>query len=105
MDPPFEASSAFVALQRWNNEKVIALVPLLEIENLTVSLFQDRTETTLVDDITYSVERGEILALVGESGSGKSVSSLAVMGLLAKALRVTSGTIKFEGTDLLALND
>ena len=80
-------------------------MPLLEIENLTVSLFQNGTDTTLVHDISYSVERGEILALVGESGSGKSVSSLAVMGLLSKALRVTSGTIRFAGANLLALKD
>ena len=79
-------------------------MPLLEIENLTVSLFQDGTKTPLVRDISYSVEAGEILALVGESGSGKSVSSLAVMGLLAKSLRVTSGTIRFDGNDLLSLS-
>lgn len=80
-------------------------MPLLEIENLNVSLFQDGTETPLVRDISYSVEPGEILALVGESGSGKSVSSLAVMGLLAKALSVTSGAIRFDGRDLLTLDD
>ncbi|WP_137700761.1 ABC transporter ATP-binding protein [Marimonas lutisalis] len=79
-------------------------MPLLEIDNLTVSLFQDGTETPLVRDVSYSIEPGETLALVGESGSGKSVSSLAVMGLLSKALRVTSGTIKFDGRDLLSLS-
>lgn len=80
-------------------------MPLLEIKNLTVSLFQDGTETPLVRDVSYSVEPGEILALVGESGSGKSVSSLSVMGLLAKSLRVTSGAIHFDGNDLLSLHD
>lgn len=79
-------------------------MPLLEIDNLTVSLFQDGTETPLVRDLSYSIEPGETLALVGESGSGKSVSSLAVMGLLSKALRVTSGTIEFDGRDLLSLS-
>ena len=79
-------------------------MPLLDIKDLTVSLFQDGAETPLVREISYSVEPGEILALVGESGSGKSVSSLAVMGLLAKSLRVTSGTAHFEGRDLLALD-
>lgn len=85
--------------------KVIASVPLLEIENLTVSLFQDGTQTPLVRDVSYSVEPGEILALVGESGSGKSVSSLAVMGLLAKSLRITSGAIRFDGRDVASLKD
>lgn len=80
-------------------------MPLLDVENLTVSLFQDGTETPLVRNISYRAEPGEILALVGESGSGKSVSSLAVMGLLAKSLRVTSGVIRFDGQDLLTLKD
>ena len=79
-------------------------MPLLELTNLSISVAQDGTETPLVRDVSYSVEPGEILALVGESGSGKSVSSLAVMGLLSKALRVTSGSIRFDGKDLLALN-
>ena len=79
-------------------------MPLLDIKDLTVSLFQDGRETPLVRDISYAVEPGEILALVGESGSGKSVSSLAIMGLLAKSLRVTSGTARFDGRDLLALD-
>ncbi len=79
-------------------------MPLLEIENLSISVSQDGVETPLVRDVSYPIEPGETLALVGESGSGKSVSSLAVMGLLAKALRVTSGRIAFEGQDLLALD-
>ncbi|MEM9784936.1 MAG: ABC transporter ATP-binding protein [Pseudomonadota bacterium] len=78
-------------------------MPLLEIENLTVSLVQDGVETPLVRGVSFSVDQGEVLALVGESGSGKSVSSLAVMGLLGKALRVTSGSIIFEGRDLTTL--
>lgn len=77
---------------------------LLKIDNLTISLHQDGVETSLVRGVSYSVAPGEILAIVGESGSGKSVSSLAVMGLLAKALRVTSGTIQFDGRDLLSIS-
>lgn len=79
-------------------------MPLLEINNLTVALSQDGVETPLVRDVSYSIEPGETLALVGESGSGKSVSSLAVMGLLAKSLNVTSGTINFDGRDLLSMS-
>ncbi|HCL94550.1 MAG TPA: glutathione ABC transporter ATP-binding protein GsiA, partial [Gammaproteobacteria bacterium] len=54
--------------------------------------------------ISYTIKPGETLALVGESGSGKSVSSLAVMGLLAKSLNVTSGSVTFDGRDLLSLS-
>ena len=47
---------------------------LLEIENLKIVLDADGVETTLVDDLSYSVSAGETLAIVGESGSGKSLS-------------------------------
>ncbi|WP_223274956.1 ABC transporter ATP-binding protein [Tateyamaria sp. syn59] len=80
-------------------------MPLLEIDNLSVSVVHDAIETPLVRGISYEVSTGEILALVGESGSGKSVSSLAIMGLLASALRVKHGSIKFEGHDLLVQSD
>ncbi len=80
-------------------------MPLLDTQNLTVSLTQDGIETPLVRDVSFSVERGETLAIVGESGSGKSVSSLAIMGLLAKALQIQSGRILFEGRDLRHLDD
>lgn len=80
-------------------------MPLLDVENLTVNVFQDGTETPLVRDVSFGVEPGEILAIVGESGSGKSVTSLAIMGLLASALRVTSGSINFDGQDLNGLDD
>ncbi len=59
-----------------------------------------------VDGISYTVNRGEMVAIVGESGCGKSVSSLAIMRLLAKpAGRVTAGRVLFEGRDLLELSD
>jgi len=77
---------------------------LLEIDNLTITLDKQGISTTLVDDLSYRVEAGETLAIVGESGSGKSLSSLAVMGLLAEDLRVTAGTIRFDGVDLLSLS-
>lgn len=60
--------------------------------------------TPLVRGISYSVDRGETLAIVGESGSGKSLSSLAVMGLLAEELSITSGRVRLDGEDLLSLS-
>ena len=53
-------------------------------------------------DLTFSVDRGEVLGLVGESGSGKSLTSLSILRLLDHAARV-EGTIRFEGKDLLQL--
>jgi oligopeptide/dipeptide ABC transporter ATP-binding protein len=79
--------------------------PLAEIANLSIVHSAEGVETTLVDDLSYSVSSGETLAIVGESGSGKSLSSLAVMGLLSQELRVTQGSVNFEGVDLLTLSD
>ena len=63
--------------------------PLLEVENLHVRFETSRGTVRAVEGISYTVNRGEIVAIVGESGCGKSVSSLAIMRLLAKTGRVT----------------
>ncbi|WP_439573117.1 ABC transporter ATP-binding protein [Phreatobacter sp.] len=78
---------------------------LLSVRDLHVHFHTSRGVVRAVEGVSYDVRRGEILAIVGESGCGKSVSSLAVMGLLAKpAGRVTRGEILFEGRDLLKLS-
>ncbi|MBR0642286.1 ABC transporter ATP-binding protein [Plastoroseomonas hellenica] len=76
---------------------------LLSIEGLTVALPPGGDRPHAIADISLSVDPGEILCVVGESGSGKSITANAMMGLLPKSLPVTSGRIRFEGTDLLAL--
>ena len=75
---------------------------LLEVEDLQV-VFQgpDRRNTYAVDGVDFSVGRGRTLGIVGESGCGKSVSALAIMGLLPKTGTQISGTVRFEGRDLL----
>jgi len=78
--------------------------PLLEVRDLHVQFETSRGTVRAVDGISYTVNRGEIVAIVGESGCGKSVSSLAIMRLLAKTGRVTQGSIAFDGRDLLALS-
>src|SRR5882724_12243273 len=78
--------------------------PLLEVRDLHVRFETSRGTVNAVEGISYSVNRGEIVAIVGESGCGKSVSSLAIMRLLAKTGRVTKGSITFDGRDLLALS-
>ncbi len=80
-------------------------MPLLDVQDLHVQFDTSRGVVHAVDGISYSVRRGEVVAIVGESGCGKSVSSLAIMGLLSKpAGRVTAGRILFEGRDLLTLS-
>jgi peptide/nickel transport system ATP-binding protein len=75
--------------------------PILHVKNLSVAFSRPRAEPIqAVRDVSWSISRGEVLALVGESGSGKSVSTLAVMGLLAKNAR-TKGSILWNGQELL----
>ena len=58
-----------------------------------------------VDDVSFEVSEGEILAIVGESGSGKSVTSLSIMGLLAEPGHVAGGEMTFDGKDLVHLSE
>src|SRR5688572_31077109 len=79
---------------------------LLSVEDLHVHFVTSRGVVRAVEGISYTVRPGEVVALVGESGCGKSVSSLAIMRLLAKpAGRIVGGRILFEGRDLLKLSD
>jgi oligopeptide/dipeptide ABC transporter ATP-binding protein len=78
---------------------------LLEVEDLRVQ-FQSRHGTVrAVDGVTFAIDAGEVVGLVGESGSGKSVTGLSLLRLLPKAARITSGRIRFDGRDLLALSE
>jgi len=79
--------------------------PLLEVENLRVHFDTEDGLVKSVDGITYSVDRGETLGIVGESGSGKSVSSLTVMGLTRARNASISGSVRFNGKDLLGASD
>jgi peptide/nickel transport system ATP-binding protein len=72
---------------------------LLEVNNLSVSFNTDAGVVQATDQLSFSVDRGETLAIVGESGSGKSVSSLAIMGLHGKKRTNISGSIKLNFED------
>ena len=80
--------------------------PLIEIADLRVRFHGDDGRIThAVDHIDLSVANGATLGLVGESGCGKSVTSLAIMGLLPKQSAEVTGSIRFEGCDLLQAPD
>src|SRR5688572_19749694 len=79
--------------------------PVLEVRNLSVTLPKGADREFAVDKVSFTVNPGEIVCLVGESGSGKSVIAFTIMGLLAKALKPTSGEILLEGEDVLAAGE
>ena len=72
---------------------------LLEVSGLSVSRRERRDWVKLVDGVDLSLGRGEVLGVCGESGSGKTLTSLAVLGLLPAALKVT-GSIRYRGEEL-----
>ena len=79
---------------------------VLDVKNLKTVFFTNSGLFKAVDDVSFSVRRGETLAIVGESGCGKSVTALSVMRLVPDPPgRIVGGSIVLEGTDLLALDD
>ena len=78
---------------------------LLSVENLSTEFPVKKGIVRAVEDVSFDVDQGEILAIVGESGSGKSVTSLSIMGLLAEPGHVAGGSLEFEGKDLATLSE
>ncbi len=75
----------------------------LTVEHLKTAFYTRAGKVKAVDDVSFSVEKGEILGLVGESGSGKTVTGLSVLGLVDPPGRVDHGRILFRGEDLFGL--
>ncbi|NSY41401.1 ABC transporter ATP-binding protein [Leisingera sp. ANG59] len=78
--------------------------PLLNVQNLRVSFRQDGKVTEAVRGVSFSVGRGETVALVGESGSGKSVSALSTVSLLGDSAMV-SGSVTYGGTEMVGASE
>ncbi len=80
--------------------------PLLDIKGLTVQFPSPNGFLTVVDDVSFSVGRNDIVCIVGESGSGKSVTTQAAVGLVQpKGGRVTAGSAMFDGQELIGASN
>ena len=80
--------------------------PILTVDGLTVAFGKGRRELTALRDVSFSLARGQTLALVGESGSGKSVSALSILQLLPyPQASHPGGEIMFEGRNLIGADE
>jgi peptide/nickel transport system ATP-binding protein len=78
---------------------------LLEIEGLQTYFYLRRATVKAVDGVSFWMAPGEMVGLVGESGSGKSVTALSVLRLIQPPGRIVSGTIRFQGREILRLSE
>ncbi len=77
---------------------------ILEIKHMTVTLYEDGGEYKVVNRISFNVGKGEIVGIVGESGCGKSMTALALQDLLKNHIKVTEGSMMFDGKDLRTIS-
>jgi len=75
----------------------VATDPLLEVRNLRIEFPTRRGTLLAVDDVSFAIERGEVLGVVGESGAGKSLTGAAIIGLLEPPGRIAAGEVRLEG--------
>lgn len=78
---------------------------VLSIRDLSVALPKGADRALAVENVSYDVNRGEIMCVVGESGSGKSMAANTVMGLLPKGVRPVQGEVNFLGQDVITLTE
>ena len=78
-----------------------AAQPLLDVRELSTSFFTSAGEARAVNGVSFTLRHGEVLGVVGESGSGKTLTALSVMRLIDPPGRITGGSVRFNGEDLL----
>ncbi len=78
---------------------------LLEVADLHTYFKTREGEVHAVDGVSFNVEEGKVLGIVGESGCGKSVTALSIMGLVQNPGRVVSGSVRFDGRELVGLDE
>ncbi|MFB4274534.1 ABC transporter ATP-binding protein [Nonomuraea sp. MTCD27] len=76
--------------------------PLLLVEDLQIELITEAGVIRTVDGISFAIHQGETVTIIGESGSGKSTTAMGILRLLPAGLAVLSGSVRFEGVDVVA---
>ena len=97
------AGSGTAAVEGTDAGVTAAAEAVLAVEGLRTHFFTRAGAVKAVDDVSFSVKRGEVLGLVGESGSGKSMTGYSIMGLIDPPGRVVEGRILLNGVDLRGL--
>ena len=78
---------------------------MLEVKDLHTSFFTPVGEVKAVNGVSFNLDHGKVLGIVGESGSGKSVTAYSIMQILEKTGKIVSGSIKFEGQELVGAGE
>lgn len=78
---------------------------LLEVRDVEIEGFSDERWHEIIKGVDLTLHRGEVMGLIGESGAGKSTLGLAAMGFAQPGVRISSGSIMFDGIDLLAATE
>jgi D-galactose transport system ATP-binding protein len=79
--------------------------PLLAVDSLKTQFRTEDGTVTAVDEVSFSLEQGDVMGIVGESGAGKSVTAKSIMRLIQEPGKIASGSIMFDGQDLLKLSE
>jgi peptide/nickel transport system ATP-binding protein len=82
-----------------------SIAPTLQVDGLHTHFFTKAGIVKAVDDVSFSMARGQVLGLVGESGSGKTVTGFSIIGLIDPPGRIAGGRILFQGEDLARLSE
>jgi peptide/nickel transport system ATP-binding protein len=105
MSAPGEAAVPLSEPSATQRAKGAIVEPVLEVEGLRTHFVSKAGVVKAVDDVSFSVARGEVLGLVGESGSGKSMTGYSLMGLIDPPGRIVAGRIVLDGIDLRSLQE